>query len=130
MAVCDRVTNGDVRLKNIFCAPIYTIKLYKIASHIISARDLVATKAITRQPVKGRALGGGSKLGSKWPLHIVIYVEQLREFGKHPDEGQYRAKLLNYLLNNLVERVTTSQQHLALVNVGRTLKRVEARSNQ
>ena len=59
----DITINGDIHLKNIFCAPIYTIKLYKIASHVISARDFGNTRAITRQPTKGRAAGGGSKLG-------------------------------------------------------------------
>ena len=32
-------TEQDVTLKNIFCAPIYTMKLYKIANKLISARD-------------------------------------------------------------------------------------------
>lgn len=53
----------DVELENIFCAPIYIQKLYKLASHIISARDLGAVKHITKQPLKGRAHGGGSRVG-------------------------------------------------------------------
>ena len=54
---------SDVELENIFCAPIYIQKLYKLASHIISARDLGAVKHITKQPLKGRAHGGGSRVG-------------------------------------------------------------------
>lgn len=53
----------DVTLKNIFCAPIYIMKLYKLVSHIISARDLGPCKYITKQPLKGRAAGGGSRVG-------------------------------------------------------------------
>lgn len=36
----------DITLKKIFCTPIYIMKLYKLVSHIISARDLGPCKAI------------------------------------------------------------------------------------
>ncbi len=55
--------NEDFTLKNIFCAPMYIQKLYKIASKIMNARDLGTVKAITQQPLKGRSKGGGSKIG-------------------------------------------------------------------
>jgi len=53
----------DTMLKNIFCGPIYIMKLYKLASHIVSARDIGPCKHITKQPLKGRANAGGSRVG-------------------------------------------------------------------
>jgi DNA-directed RNA polymerase beta subunit len=53
----------DIYLKNIFCSPIYIQKLSKIVSKIINARDFGSVKSITRQPTKGRASGGGSRVG-------------------------------------------------------------------
>jgi len=50
-------------LENIFCAPIYIQKLSKLVSKIINARDFGSVKSITRQPTKGRASGGGSRVG-------------------------------------------------------------------
>lgn len=53
----------DTYLHNIFCAPIYIQKLSKLVSKIINARDFGSVKSITRQPTKGRASGGGSRVG-------------------------------------------------------------------
>ncbi len=53
----------DIYLENIFCAPIYIQKLSKLVSKIINARDFGSVKSITRQPTKGRASGGGSRVG-------------------------------------------------------------------
>jgi DNA-directed RNA polymerase beta subunit len=53
----------DTYLKNIFCVPIYIQKLSKLVKKIINARDFGSVKSITRQPTKGRARGGGSRLG-------------------------------------------------------------------
>ncbi len=53
----------DITIPNIFCGPMYIQKLSKIASKIINARDFGVVKSITRQPTKGRARGGGSRLG-------------------------------------------------------------------
>jgi len=53
----------DVYLKNILCAPIYIQKLSKLVSKIINARDFGSVKSITKQPTKGRARGGGSRVG-------------------------------------------------------------------
>lgn len=53
----------DVYLKNILCAPIYIQKLSKLVSKIINARDFGRVRSITRQPTKGRARGGGSRVG-------------------------------------------------------------------
>jgi len=55
--------NEDIQLSNIFCAPMYVQKLAKLTSKIMNARDLGPVKSITKQPVKGRAKSGGSKLG-------------------------------------------------------------------
>lgn len=57
------VVTNDMVLKDIFCAPIYIMKLYKLVDHIITARDLGPVKYITKQPLKGRANEGGSKIG-------------------------------------------------------------------
>lgn len=53
----------DVHLKNILCAPIYIQKLSKLVAKIINARDFGSVKSITKQPTKGRARGGGSRVG-------------------------------------------------------------------
>lgn len=53
----------DIELKNIFCGNSYIIKLYKLVSELINARDLGPVKGITKQPLKGRARNGGSKIG-------------------------------------------------------------------
>jgi len=53
----------DVYLKNIFCSSIYVQKLSKLVSKIINSRDFGKVKSITRQPTKGRASGGGSRVG-------------------------------------------------------------------
>ncbi|MCK9439492.1 MAG: hypothetical protein WC188_03925 [Candidatus Caldatribacteriota bacterium] len=68
----------DIYLKNILCAPIYIQKLSKLVNKIINARDFGSVKSITRQPTKGRARGGGSRVGYliNWPLLKVILVEK------------------------------------------------------
>lgn len=53
----------DIQLENILCAPIYIQKLSKLVSKIINARDFGSVKSITKQPTKGRARGGGSRVG-------------------------------------------------------------------
>ncbi len=53
----------DTIVPNIFCGPMYMQKLYKIASKIITARDLGNLKSISKQPLRGKAQSGGSKLG-------------------------------------------------------------------
>lgn len=55
--------NGDIILKQKFCVPIYMMKLYKLVSEIVTARDLGKTKFITKQPVRGRSSDGGKRLG-------------------------------------------------------------------
>lgn len=60
--------NGDVIIKQKFCAPIYTMKLYKLISEIVTARDLGKHKFITKQPLRGRVNDGGKRLGEYiWP---------------------------------------------------------------
>jgi DNA-directed RNA polymerase subunit beta len=41
----------------------YTTKLYKLTKSIYNTRDFGPVKSVTQQPVKGRALSGGSRLG-------------------------------------------------------------------
>ena len=53
----------DKTINNIQCAPIYTLKLNKIAEKIIASRNVGPYKSITKQPVKGRALKGGVRVG-------------------------------------------------------------------
>jgi DNA-directed RNA polymerase beta subunit len=55
--------NGDIILRKKFCAPIYTMKLYKLVSEIVTARDLGKCKFITKQPLRGRVNEGGKRLG-------------------------------------------------------------------
>jgi hypothetical protein len=62
--------NQDIVLPNIFVGPIYVQKLYKIASKLIVARDFGPLKFVTKQPVRGRAMGGGSAFG-QMELNLV-----------------------------------------------------------
>lgn len=59
----DFVVTQDIIRRNIFCAPMYINKLYKLTKSIINARDFGQVKDITQQPLRGRAQGGGSRLG-------------------------------------------------------------------
>ncbi|MCF8356677.1 MAG: hypothetical protein K9H48_19710 [Melioribacteraceae bacterium] len=60
--------NDDIIIKQKFCAPIYTMKLYKLISEIVTARDLGKHKFITKQPLRGRVNDGGKRLGEYiWP---------------------------------------------------------------
>ena len=61
----------DIYINNIFCAPIYTMKLHKLAVEIITSRDLGKCKFITKQPLKGRANHGGMRLGQMEQEGIV-----------------------------------------------------------
>ena len=74
-------TDAFVYIENIFCSPIYIMKLYKLVSHIIAARDIGSVKAITRQPLKGRSNDGGSHIGQmeikSGLLLIVILAKKL-----------------------------------------------------
>ena len=56
------IINNDIVLPNIFVGPIYVQKLYKIASKLITSRDFGALKFVTKQPVRGRAMGGGKSI--------------------------------------------------------------------
>ena len=56
-------TKKDTVIKNMFCAPLYIMKLYKLVSSSITARDFGPYKYITKQPIKGRMVGGASRLG-------------------------------------------------------------------
>ena len=53
----------DQVLKNIKCCPLYIMKLYKLTSHICNARDFGPVRQVTKQPLKGRAKSGGSRIG-------------------------------------------------------------------
>ena len=39
------------------------MKLYKLTKHICNARDFGPVKQVTKQPLKGRAKSGGSRIG-------------------------------------------------------------------
>ena len=62
--------NNDIILPNIFVGPIYVQKLYKIVSKLLTVRDFGALKFMTKQPVRGRAAGGGSAFG-QMELNLV-----------------------------------------------------------
>jgi DNA-directed RNA polymerase beta subunit len=53
----------DCEIPNIFCAPLYIMKLYKLTKHISNARDFGPVRQVTKQPLKGRAKSGGSRIG-------------------------------------------------------------------
>lgn len=80
----DFTITQDIERENIFCVIMYTMKLYKITKNLISVRDFGAVKDITQQPTRGRAAAGGSRLGFKWPLYIVMYNVKLCKFDEDP----------------------------------------------
>jgi len=53
----------DREIPNVFCCPLYIMKLYKLTRHICNARDFGPVKQVTKQPLKGRAKSGGSRIG-------------------------------------------------------------------
>jgi DNA-directed RNA polymerase beta subunit len=53
----------DVILPNVFIGPIYMLKLHKISKVSMNVRDLGAHKFITKQPTKGKSIGGGLRFG-------------------------------------------------------------------
>ena len=59
----DFVNSGDVVRDNIYCVPMYVNKLFKLTKNIMNTRDFGLVKEITQQPVRGRARGGGSRIG-------------------------------------------------------------------
>lgn len=59
----DFTITSDIVRKNIFCVPMYVNKLYKLTKTTMNSRDFGLVKDITQQPVRGRAQGGGSRLG-------------------------------------------------------------------
>ena len=69
----------DIKCHDVFCGPAYIMKLHKLTSKIINARDFGPVQGLTGQPTKGRAKDGGSKLGQmeidiSLPC-IVIYMK-------------------------------------------------------
>ncbi len=59
----DLTITSDITLKNIFISKVYMQKLYKLAEKNLSTRDLGGVKSITGQPLKGKSVGGGSRIG-------------------------------------------------------------------
>lgn len=53
----------DCEIPNVFCCPLYIMKLYKLTKHICNARDFGPVRQVTKQPLKGRAKSGGSRIG-------------------------------------------------------------------
>ena len=73
----DLIINNDIVLPNIFVGPIYVQKLYKIASKLMTARDFGPLKYVTKQPIRGRAAGGGSAFGKFCPntkINILLII--------------------------------------------------------
>lgn len=70
----DFTITSDIIRQNIFCGPMYVNKLYKLTKSIINSRDFGAVKDVTQQPLRGRAQGGGSRLGFEIRLTILVIV--------------------------------------------------------
>lgn len=93
----------DVTVKNTFCGPTYILKLYKLVSELINARDLGPVKAITKQPLKGRSVGGGSKLGQMEVEGLIAHgtIKSLKELiSVKCDLTQYKQDLIKQLINS------------------------------
>lgn len=78
----DLVIPHDIKIPNIYVAPIYIQKLHKIADKLVSVRSLGPTKLLTNQPLRGRARGGGSRIGQMEIEAIIANgcEKSLREF--------------------------------------------------
>lgn len=99
----DFVVNKDIRCKNIFCAPIYIMKLYKLTSKTINARDFGPIESLTGQPTKGRAKQGGSKLGQMEIETIIAHGcdRTLKEFMTvKSDHNQEKKELTDQIIRN------------------------------
>ena len=105
--------NGDVVIKNKLCAPIYMMKLYKLATEIISARDLGKCKFITKQPMKGKSQGAAKRLGQMEIEGIISHgcLKSLRELltikSDHVDE---KRKMLKDLINTGEYHIDTESE--------------------
>ena len=81
--------NHDVVLSDIYCAPIYTLKLKQEAYYRSTSRDFGSYKSTNSQPVQGRSadgfIGASARLGqmelSLAPSYGNICVK-IREFGE------------------------------------------------
>lgn len=91
----------DTVIDNIFCAPIYITKLYKIAKEMLNSRDFGGIKSISGQPLKGRAKGGGSQIGQMEMEGIIGHGcwQVLKEFQTvKSDWNQGKHKFLNDII--------------------------------
>jgi DNA-directed RNA polymerase beta subunit len=72
----------DCEIPNVFCCPLYIMKLYKLTKHICNARDFGPVRQVTRQPLKGRARSGGSRLGQMELESILAHgcEKSIKEF--------------------------------------------------
>lgn len=93
--LCDQNPNlnlpkptNDVHLDNIYCAPIYTLKLKQEAYYRSTSRDFGSYKATNYQPVQGRSadgfIGASARLGQMESielLYVVTYTANLVNSG-------------------------------------------------
>jgi DNA-directed RNA polymerase subunit beta len=98
----DLIFSTDIEI-DIFCAPIYTMKLNKLVSHIINARDFGPCNFITKQPLKGRANKGGSKVG-QMELEGILAHGTMKAFKEimtvKSDSSKGKPDLLEQLIRN------------------------------
>ena len=93
----------DIEIKNIFCAPIYTMRLHKIAKDVLTSRDLGKYKFITKQPLKGKANEGGSRLGQMEAEALIGHgcTKALKElFTVKSDCLKEKSNLIEQLITN------------------------------
>ena len=119
--------NDDIICKNIFVAPIYTMKLYKLTSKTINARDFGPVESLTGQPTKGRAKQGGSKLGQMEIETIIAHgcERALKEFMTIKSDHNQEKK-------NMMEEIVTKGDYVMnfdSTSTGKTKKIVDVLIN-
>jgi DNA-directed RNA polymerase subunit beta len=93
--------NNNIELNNIMCSPIYIMKLYKLVNHLYNSRDIGQLSQLTKNPTRGRANGGGSRLGQMELEAIIAHGAQnvLKEFMTvKSDYSEMKSDLIDQLV--------------------------------
>ena len=126
MGVDIELPKNDITLDNIYCAPIYTLKLKQEAEGKLSSRDFGNYKATNRQPVQGKNkngnIGQSSRLGHMefdglFAHHCPRTISELRTVKN--DNRNLKSELIQQILTtgnyNLPNTSTGSASYTKLI---------------
>jgi len=105
----------DVYIDNIYCSPVYMMRLHKIASDIVAARDLGKYKFVTKQPLKGKANEGGRRMGQMEIEALIGHgtTKALRELlTVKSDCVEEKSELLNQLIEKGEYHIKSSDSQI------------------